>query len=49
MTICDNDILYDIHYDTYQEHFQIRWTSDVPVKKDTLVNDGDIKVIQNKF
>ena len=25
------------------------WTSDVPVTKNTLVNDDDIKVIANKF
>ena len=26
-----------------------RWTSDVSVKKNPFVNDGDIKVIANKF
>ena len=34
---------------TYQKRFQIRRSSDVPVKKSTLRNDGDIKVIANKF
>ena len=29
--------------------FPDRWTSDVPVKKNSLVNDGNIKVIANKF
>ena len=30
-------------------HFYTKWTSDVPVKKNTLVNDGDIKVIETEF
>ena len=33
----------------YQEYFQIRWNSDVPVEKNTLVKDGDINVIANKL
>ena len=36
-------------YHIYQEYSQIRWTSDFPVLKNTLVNDGDLKVIANKF
>ena len=41
--------LYIEHWDKWEKTRSIRWTSDISVKKNTLVNDGDVKVIANKF